>query len=172
MFQDSLVCTWSLSGNLLNKTYYKAPIWSIDVSEDNLMIYVGGGDGSVYMQPFEHYKSLETIFLPGNSTCNFPKYVSYLHDGSILVFSELGTLQHYNKEMVPKNTIYLAKDRYYIMQVSLDRRFVALASRDGYVIIYKGKNVYYNKNPYIYMYIQHDKIFVIYYLINMLYIIL
>lgn len=146
LFQDSLVCTWSLSGNLLNKAYYKAPIWSIDVSEDNLMIYVGGGDGSVYTQSFESYKSLETIFLPGSGTCNFPKYVSYLHDGSILVFSELGTLLHYNKEMVHKNIIYLGKDCYYIMQVSPNRRFVALASRDGYVIIYKGRNVYYNKN--------------------------
>ncbi|KYN30635.1 WD repeat-containing protein 6 [Trachymyrmex septentrionalis] len=135
--EDSLICTWSLSGNLLNKAYYKAPIWSIDVSEDNI-VYVGGGDGSVHMQPFEHYKSLETIFLSsGNDTCNFPKYVSYLHDGTILVFTELGTLLHYNKEMMLKNTIYLTKEHYYIMQVSPNRNFVALASRDGYAIVYE-----------------------------------
>lgn len=135
-FQDSLVCTWSLSGNLLNKAYYKASIWSIDISEDNTTIYVGGGDGSIYTQPFESYKSPETIFLSSNDTCNFPKYISYLHDGSILVFTELGILLHYNKEMVHKNTIYLAKDRYYIMQVSPNRSFIALASREGYLIIY------------------------------------
>jgi len=115
------------------------------VSEDNT-VYVGGGDGSVYMQSFEHYKNLEILFLPGNDTCNFPKYLSYLHNGTILVFTELGTLLHYNKEMVHKNTICLAKDRYYIMQVSPNRCFIALASREGYVIIYRGKNVYYNKN--------------------------
>ncbi|XP_039303311.1 WD repeat-containing protein 6 isoform X2 [Solenopsis invicta] len=135
--EDSLACTWSLSGNLLNKAYYKAPIWSIDVSEDNMTIYVGGGDGSVYMQPFEHYKSLETLFLPDDDRCNFPKYISYLHDGTILIFTELGTLLHYNNEMVHKNTIYLANDSYYIMQVSLNRHFVALASREGHVIIYE-----------------------------------
>jgi len=100
---------------------------------------VGGGDGSVYMQPFENYKSPETIFLSGD-TCNFPKYICYLHDGAILVFTELGTLQYYNKEMMYKNTIYLTKDSYYIMQVSPNRSLVALASRKGYVIIYEGRN--------------------------------
>ncbi|XP_071571195.1 tRNA (34-2'-O)-methyltransferase regulator WDR6-like isoform X1 [Temnothorax nylanderi] len=136
--EDSLVCTWSLSGDLLNKTYYKAPIWSIDVSEDYTMVYVGGGDGSVYMQPLENYKSPETISLSSNDTRNFPKYISYLHDGAIVVFTELGTLLHYNKEMMHKNTIDLTKDRYYIMQVSPDRKLVALASRDGYIVIYEG----------------------------------
>ncbi|XP_012532224.1 WD repeat-containing protein 6 isoform X2 [Monomorium pharaonis] len=135
--EDSLVCTWSLSGNLLNKAYYKPSIWSIDVSEDNMTIYVGGSDGAVYMQPFEHYKNLETIFLPVNDTCNFPKYISYLHDGTIIVFTELGTLLHYNTEMVKKNTIYLLNDGYYIMQVSPSRNLVALASKEGYIITYK-----------------------------------
>lgn len=96
---------------------------------------MGGGDGSVYMQPFENCKSPETIFLPGSDTCNFPKYISYLHDGAILVFTELGTLQYYNKEMMYKNTIYLTRNSYYIMQVSPNRSLVALASREGYVKI-------------------------------------
>lgn len=137
--EDSLVCTWSHSGNLLNKAYCKAPIWSIDVSEENT-IYVGGGDGSVSTQPFEPYKNLKTSFLPGflpgNDTRDFPKYVCYLHDDTILVFTELGKLLHYSKEMMHKSTMYLRKD-YYIMQVSLDRRRVAFASREGYVKVYE-----------------------------------
>ncbi|KAL0127151.1 hypothetical protein PUN28_005435 [Cardiocondyla obscurior] len=135
--EDSLVCTWSFSGNLLNKARYKAPIWSIDVSEDDMTVYVGGGDGSVYLQPFKNYKSPETIFLSGNDTCNFPKYISYLDDGAILVFTESGTLLYYSKEITHKSTIQLAKDHYYIMQVSPNRDFVAFASREGCVIIYE-----------------------------------
>lgn len=120
-------------------------MWSIDVSEANT-IYVGGGDGSVYMQPFQNYQSPKISFLPSSDTYNFPKCIAYLHDGAILVFTELGTLLYYNKEMMLKNTIYLTKNHYYIMQVSPNRKFVALASRKGYVLIYKGRNVYYYKN--------------------------
>ncbi|KAL6261293.1 hypothetical protein P5V15_008815 [Pogonomyrmex californicus] len=133
--EDSLICTWSPSGNVLNKAYYRAPIWSIDMSKDN-MIYAGGGDGSVHIQPFGSCKRPETIILPGN-TCDFPRYISYLHDGTILVFTELGTLLHYDEEMMYKSTIYLTENRYYIMQVSPNRCFVALASREGYIMICK-----------------------------------
>lgn len=136
------MCTWSLSGNLLNKVYahHGAPIWSIDTCEDNENIFTGGADGSVYVWPATCCNSPKIISLPSNDAHNIPKYISYLSSGTILIFNEKGTLLCYNKEEVmPRETLYLEKYcSYCIMQVSLCRSFVALASREGYVTIYNG----------------------------------
>ncbi|XP_011869820.1 PREDICTED: WD repeat-containing protein 6 [Vollenhovia emeryi] len=135
--EDSLVCTWSLSGHLIHKACYKASLWSIDVSEDNTEIYVGGSDGSVCVQSFINCESPETILPSGNNTRNCSKYISYLHDGAMLVFTELGNLLYYDKEMVFVSAVYLTKNGYYFMQVSPNRNMVALASREGYVTVYE-----------------------------------
>ncbi|XP_032663397.1 WD repeat-containing protein 6 isoform X2 [Odontomachus brunneus] len=139
--EDSLMCTWSLSGNLLNKTYahHGAPIWSIDTSADNKNIFTGGADGAVCVWPSTCYNSPKTISLTSNNTHNIPKYISYLSSGTILIFNEKGTLFCYNKnEATPKDSLYLEKYcSYCIMQVSPCRSFVAFASRDGYVTLYK-----------------------------------
>ncbi|XP_011143279.1 WD repeat-containing protein 6 isoform X2 [Harpegnathos saltator] len=140
--EDSLVCTWSLSGNLLNKVYahHGAPIWSIDMCKDNKNIFTGGADGAVCVWPSTCCtNNPKIISLPNDNMHNIPKYVSYLNSGTILIFNEKGTLFCYNKnETISKDSLYL--DRYCsycIMQVSPCRFFVAFASRDGYVTLYK-----------------------------------
>ncbi|XP_014467979.1 PREDICTED: WD repeat-containing protein 6 isoform X2 [Dinoponera quadriceps] len=139
--EDSLICTWSLSGNLLNKVYahHGAPIWSIDTSEDDKNIFTGGADGAVCVWPTACYNSPKIISLASDNTHDIPKYISYLNSGTILIFNEKGTLFCYNKdETTPKDSLYLEKYcNYCIMKVSSCRSFVAFASRDGYVTLYK-----------------------------------
>lgn len=136
------MCMWSLSGNLLNKVFahHGAPIWSIDISENNENIFTGGADGSVYVWPIAYLDSPKLISLSNNNNMhNIPKYIFFLNSGTILIFNEKGTLLCYNK----KETISLYLKNYCnycIMQVSPCRCFVAFASKEGQVAIYKGIN--------------------------------
>ncbi|KAM0729073.1 tRNA (34-2'-O)-methyltransferase regulator WDR6 [Formica fusca] len=138
--EDSLMCTWSLSGNLLNKVHHGAPIWSIDISKDNKRIFTGGADGSVYMWQTTRHINPKIISLPSNDTHNNPKCISYLRNGTLLVFDESGMLFCYDKEQILRTKYSLNSEihrSYYIMQVSSNRSFVAFASREGYVTIYR-----------------------------------
>ncbi|XP_029178864.1 WD repeat-containing protein 6 isoform X1 [Nylanderia fulva] len=138
--EDSLICTWSLSGNLLSKAHHGSPIWSIDISKDNKKIFTGGADGSVYMWQTAHHINPKIISLSTNDTHNNPKCISYLRNGTLLIFDENGMLFCYDKEKMLHTKYSLCSEihrSYYIMQVSSDRSFVAFASREGYVIIYQ-----------------------------------
>lgn len=143
------MCTWSLSGHLLNKVHHGAPIWSIDISKDNKRIFTGGADGSVYMWQTTRHINPKIIFLPSNDTHNNPKCISYLRNGTLLIFDERGTLFCYDKEKILRTKYSLCSEvhrSYYIMQVSSNRSFVAFASREGYITIYRGTNIYHNRS--------------------------
>ncbi|XP_076163612.1 tRNA (34-2'-O)-methyltransferase regulator WDR6-like isoform X1 [Ptiloglossa arizonensis] len=139
--EDSLMCTWSLNGKLLNKicAHHGAAIWSIDISDDNKNIFTGGADGAVYVRSLENNYDQRTILLPTNYACTLPKFVSYLSNGNFLIFNEDGNLfianRLYNN---PIQSLYLQRySAYCVMEVSLCRSYVCFASRDGYVTIYK-----------------------------------
>jgi len=138
------MCTWSLTGNLLNKVYvhqvYKASIWSVDVTKHSETIFTGGSDGSVYVWSTHCCNDPKIISLFNNDKCNVPRYISYLNSGTILIFNEKGMLLCYNKhETMPKMSLYLEKYcTYCIMQVSPCRSFVAIASKKGEIAIYEG----------------------------------
>lgn len=143
------MCTWSLSGNLLNKAHHGASIWSIDISKDNKKIFTGGADGSVYMWPTARQINPKIISISTNDTHNNPKCISYLKNGTLLIFDENGMLFCYDKEKTLHTKYSLCTEihrSYYIMQVSSTRSFVAFASREGYVTIYRGTNIYRNRN--------------------------
>ncbi|KOC68853.1 WD repeat-containing protein 6 [Habropoda laboriosa] len=138
--EDSLMCTWSLDGKLLNKicAHHGAAIWSIDASDDNKSIFTGGADGAVHAWPFINNYIQEAILLPKRHTCTLPKYVCYLSSGNLLVFNENGILfvfdRLYND---PQETLYLERySTYCVMEVSLCHSLVCFASRDGYVTVY------------------------------------
>lgn len=126
---------------MLHKVYghHGAPIWCIDISNDNRNVLTGGADGSVYAWPVASCNSSE-ISLPYDDMRNIPKHISYLSSGTILLFDEKGTLLYYNRgDKTPSDSLYLEKYRSYcIMQVSPCRSSIAIASIEGYVIIYKG----------------------------------
>lgn len=142
------MCTWSLSGNLLNKVHHGAPIWSIDISKDNKKIFTGGADGSVYMWQTIRHINPKIISLPSNDTHNNPKCISYLRNGTLLIFNESGMLFCYDKGKMHTKYSLCSETHcnYYIMQISPNRSSVAFASREGYVTIYQGTNICHNIN--------------------------
>jgi len=143
------MCTWSLSGNLLNKVHHGAPIWSIDISKDSKRIFTGGADGSVYMWQTTRHINPKIISLPNIDTHSNPKFISYLKNGTLLIFNESGMLFCYDKEKILRTRYSLSSEtqrNYYIMQVSPNRSFIAFASREGYVTIYQGTNICHDIN--------------------------
>ncbi|XP_072762395.1 tRNA (34-2'-O)-methyltransferase regulator WDR6-like [Anoplolepis gracilipes] len=132
--EDSFICTWSLSGALLNKVHHRAPIWSIDISKDGQRIFTGAADGSVYVWKTIHHANPKFICPPNDEFFN-PKYISYLRNGTILIFDERRILFCYDKGKVMEREYYKICSNYYIMQVSPNRSFVAFASTTGYVSI-------------------------------------
>lgn len=147
--EDSLMCTWSLEGKLLNKicAHHGAAIWSIDVSNDNKIIFTGGADGAVHAWPFVNDYIQKTVLVPKTNAYTLPKYVCYLNSGNLLIFYENGTLfifnRYYNNV---EESLYLEKySTYCIMEVSLCHSHICFASRDGYIRIYKEIKVATNK---------------------------
>ncbi|XP_026464303.1 WD repeat-containing protein 6-like, partial [Ctenocephalides felis] len=49
--EDSMICTWDLNGNLLNKknSHQCGPIWSLDVNVEKQLIATGGSDGGLLL---------------------------------------------------------------------------------------------------------------------------
>lgn len=136
------MCTWSLDGKLLNKVcaHHGAAIWSIDVSDDNKIIFTGGADGAVHAWPFVNDYIQKAILLPKAHIHMLPKYVCCLRSGNFLIFNENGTLFIFNNCYRSLGSLYLEKySTYCVMEVSLCRSCVCFASRDGYITIYKGK---------------------------------
>nr|XP_050850545.1 WD repeat-containing protein 6 isoform X1 [Vespula vulgaris] len=137
--EDSLICIWSLNGTLLNKLFahHGAPIWSIDISEDNKTIFTGGADGAVHIWPFISAPSNNLQIISLFKTDHVPKYISYLNSGTLLIFHEGGMLTCYNNALVLRESLYLERySTYCIMQISSCRRYISFASRDGYITIY------------------------------------
>ncbi|XP_031827082.1 tRNA (34-2'-O)-methyltransferase regulator WDR6 isoform X2 [Nomia melanderi] len=139
--EDSLICMWSLEGELLNKicAHHGAAIWSIDISDDNKYIFTGGADGAVHTWSLVNSYIQRVIMLPKNLSCISPKYVRYLYNSNFSIFNEDGNLFVMNKlHSDPIESLYLEKySTYCIMEVSLCRSYICFASRDGYVTLYK-----------------------------------
>lgn len=134
-----------MNGILLNKLFahHGAPIWSIDISEDNKTIFTGGADGAVHIWPFISTPRQNLQILSLFKTDHVPKYVCYLNSGTLLIFHEGGMLTCYNNTLVLRESLYLERySTYCIMQISSCRCYISFASRDGYITIYKGMYVY------------------------------
>lgn len=144
------MCTWTLSGNLLNRVYHRAPMWSIDISKDCKRIFTGGADGSVCTWQTRRRIYPNVITLPHKVALSTPKFISCLRNGTLLILNESGMLFVYDKKNMLFSkcflTISLETRSHYIMQVSPCRSFVAFASRDGYVTIYQGTNICHDIN--------------------------
>lgn len=120
-----------------------APIWCIDMSQDNI-IYTGGADGSVNSWP----STKTTNYVHNNvalDTDMVPKYVNYLNNCDIIVYANIRStskLLHYSEdENLLKNVYDLPEHNssYCIMEISLDRKSIALASIKGEITLYKSK---------------------------------
>ncbi|XP_076663163.1 trafficking protein particle complex subunit 31 isoform X1 [Andrena cerasifolii] len=139
--EDSLMCTWSLDGKLLNKicAHHGAAIWSIDVSEDNKNAFTGGADGAVYAWSLANDCIQRNVLLPKTQEFTLPKYVCCLSNGDFLIFNEDGHVFVCNRSHdVPIELVYLERySTYCVMEVSFCRSYVCFASRDGYLTIYK-----------------------------------
>lgn len=141
--EDSLICIWSLDGQLCNKiiAHGGATIWSIDVSQDETTIFTGGADGAVNSWPFNSGEKSELT--PWLSYPNrTPKFVNYLDSGSPIVFIDGGELLTYdpgNSEV--KSQILLTRyESYCIMQLSPSRKLIAFASKSGDLTVYQEIN--------------------------------
>ncbi|XP_076754187.1 tRNA (34-2'-O)-methyltransferase regulator WDR6-like isoform X2 [Xylocopa sonorina] len=139
--EDSLMCTWSLDGKLLSKicAHHGAAIWSIDTSNDNKTIFTGGADGAVHAWPAGNGCIKKVTTIPKEHACTLPKYVCCLSSGNLLIFNENGFLFIFDKcHSNLQELLYLEKyNTYCVMEVSLCHSYVCLASRDGYIAIYK-----------------------------------
>ncbi|KAK0176366.1 hypothetical protein PV328_000510 [Microctonus aethiopoides] len=138
--EDSLICVWSLNGELRNKivAHDGATIWSISISEDKSTIFTGGADGALNSWPLVQNQS--SILIP---TLTFdekkiPKHICYLKSGLLVVFFDNGELVTYSDQNhLPKDSFHLSRyQNYCIMKVSLDRTRIALASNDGYIDLF------------------------------------
>ncbi|XP_076389017.1 tRNA (34-2'-O)-methyltransferase regulator WDR6 isoform X2 [Megachile rotundata] len=147
--EDSLMCTWSLDGKLINKicAHHGAAIWSIDISSDNKSIFTGGADGAVHAWPFPSDYIQPITLVPRQHISILPKYNCYLKSGNFLIFNENGILYIYDRwQSNPKEFLYLERfNTYCIMQVSLCHSYVCFASKDGYIAIYKEADITTNK---------------------------
>ncbi|XP_043272802.1 WD repeat-containing protein 6 [Venturia canescens] len=139
--EDSLMCIWSLDGELLDKIeiHNGSEIWSIDVSENNENIFTGGADGAVNVWPFESPIFPQERSIYTNDEKKNPKYVFYTQSRNILIFIDGGYLIHYCQEFGKLSTIFnsFRFSSYSVMQISPDRKKIALGSKDGYLEIYE-----------------------------------
>ncbi|KAJ8665194.1 hypothetical protein QAD02_006856 [Eretmocerus hayati] len=145
--EDSRICTWSLSGQLLQKVdaHRGAAIWSIDVSE-NEVIYTGGADGSVNSWPF-HRPDLKTVTetkISLEDVDNFtPKHVRFIDSDNLLIFSNekncskmlfMKKTEH-EQEMVCNLPNHVSN--YCTLEICPSKSRLAVASISGEVTIYE-----------------------------------
>ncbi|XP_017887106.1 WD repeat-containing protein 6 [Ceratina calcarata] len=137
--EDSLMCTWSLDGKLLNKlsAHYGAAVWSIGVTNDNKTVFTGGADGAIHV--FPAVNASNSVPSSKKFTCASPKYVCCLRSGKFLVFSENGTLFIFDKKRSnPQRSMYLKRySDYCVMKVSPCHSYVCFASKTGYMAMYQ-----------------------------------
>lgn len=141
--EDSYICFWNLCGELIHKikAHQGVPIWCLDISDENV-IYTGGSDGSVNSWALASIKSSNKNFV---SICdnkeNIPKHVIFLDKEDILVLTNsksLSKLLHFHGNDYKSLNYYdLHEDSiYYIMELSPDKKNIALASIQGDILIY------------------------------------
>ncbi|XP_011502561.1 PREDICTED: WD repeat-containing protein 6 [Ceratosolen solmsi marchali] len=78
--EDSRICFWTLLGVLLYKieAHHGAPIWCIDISEDNI-VFTGGGDGSVNSWPLKNINPLQNHVLLEINNHMLPKHIHIIN---------------------------------------------------------------------------------------------
>lgn len=126
------------------------PIWCIDVS-DNEIVYTGGADGSVNRWPLSRvYKKLQNNILIESNGDTIPKYVTYTDNDDILIYasiknnSQLLHFSHDEHQFLYSYDLPEFSSSYCIMELSLNRRCLALASINGSVTLYTSKSFEYN----------------------------
>ncbi|XP_066597606.1 tRNA (34-2'-O)-methyltransferase regulator WDR6 isoform X2 [Prorops nasuta] len=137
--EDSLICIWSLNGNILNKfqAHHGAAIWSIDVSEDKETILTGGANGSIYSWSLLSNNIPQLIPLSKDKHGTYPKYIGFLKSGNTLIFKEGGILLTYHIETgnFKSSNILQKYCKHCMMEISPSRFYVAFASGDGNITI-------------------------------------
>ncbi|XP_031784570.1 WD repeat-containing protein 6 isoform X2 [Nasonia vitripennis] len=141
--EDSRICFWNLSGELIHKieAHQGASIWCIDISEDDI-VYTGGADGYVNCWPLGSIKSyMENHILLENKDI-IPKNVNFIDDGDVFIFINCDSsnkILHFCKKQYQLKYTYDVSDypsTYCIMELSLNRQRIALASIKGEVTLY------------------------------------
>ncbi|OXU24481.1 hypothetical protein TSAR_014047 [Trichomalopsis sarcophagae] len=141
--EDSRICFWNLFGELIHKieAHQGAPIWCIDISEDDI-VYTGGADGYVNFWPLGSIKSyMENHILLENKDI-IPKNVNFIDDGDVFIFINCDSsnkILHFCKKQYQLKHTYDVSDyssTYCIMELSLNRQRIALASIKGEVTLY------------------------------------
>ena len=141
------MCLWNLSGDLLHKieAHQGAPIWCIDMSEDDI-VFTGGADGSVNSWPFTSIKNyiLDNIILEDNKDL-IPKHVTFGSSSDILIYTnsednrKILHFSNYNYNLVNSYSLPEYASTYCIMELSPDKQYIALASIKGDITLYKSK---------------------------------
>lgn len=141
--EDSLMCIWALNGQLLDKVeiHNGSEIWSLDVSENNEKIFTGGADGAVNVWSFKSSNLSEKRLVYSSDQNRNPKFVFYTDFRSLLIFMDGGNLIYYcQRAKTIVNSLNLSRfSSHCVMQISPDRRKVALGSKEGYLEIYEGE---------------------------------
>ncbi|KAH0550310.1 WD repeat-containing protein 6 [Cotesia glomerata] len=140
--EDSYIFIWTLEGEVCNKiiAHEGSAVWTLEVSKDKSTIFTGGANGGVNCWPLN---KPTTELLPKLSFTDkqIPKYLSYLHCGTLVIFVDNGQLLTYDRELAPKDSIILPRYKSYcLMQVSPNRKLIAFASKDGYVDLFHEVN--------------------------------
>lgn len=140
--QDSLLCIWTIDGTLIKKieAHHGAPIWSIDASENGEFVITGGGDGAVHVWPLAENTNSQIECVLMKSLKDVPKHVGFLSSGTVVVITQTGKMITHNNE---ENSTIRSVDvelysSYVVMQISPNRKLIALASLSGFLTIYEG----------------------------------
>ncbi|XP_012255908.2 WD repeat-containing protein 6 [Athalia rosae] len=142
--EDSLICIWTTKGTLINKieAHHGAPIWCIDISEDGNTIITGGGDGAVHVWPLRENSSFETKIIPMENVHEVPKHIGILSSSTLVFITQSGKIITHNTELginVESIDLKLCTS-YILMQISPNKKHIALASLNGYLTLYKDEN--------------------------------
>lgn len=136
--EDSIVNLWNFKGNLLKKiTATKGDsIWALDYDENDRLLVVGNGDGSVVAVKLNSELNVQTF----DSLCSEKlKRLAILYSGNIVSITEEGSLyyfllQQYKLELIAR---HLELKSYALLEVSRCRKLFALASFRGTIFVYE-----------------------------------
>ncbi|CAG5103493.1 Similar to Wdr6: WD repeat-containing protein 6 (Mus musculus) [Cotesia congregata] len=140
--EDSYIFIWTLEGEVCNKiiAHEGSAVWTLEVSKDKSTIFTGGANGGVNCWPLNK-PTPELLPKLSFTDKQIPKYLSYLHCGTLVIFVDNGQLLTYDRELAPKDSIILPRYKSYcLMQVSPNRKLIAFASKDGHVDLFHEVN--------------------------------
>ncbi|PNF20195.1 hypothetical protein B7P43_G16418 [Cryptotermes secundus] len=154
--EDSCLCVWRTDGSLQKywKTHQGANVWSVDCSKEKNLIVTGGGDGGISLWPL-HTESAVPNFLTfsGNlftqdfcsmkgQNGNFPRRIGLTSKDNVVAITDSGCLLYCT--VVGRgqgNWKLMHQDEklasYCLLEMSPCRQYVALASMDGHILIFK-----------------------------------